>query len=96
MATRRGPEIRRPRRVAVRQAREERALPLGSVHGQQCSGFGGASVVRGGYGEAVSSARDGHPWGQVLADCPMLAAPRDQRRNLQSRSVKKKFTPARG
>ncbi len=42
-ATRRGPEIRQPRRVALRQAREERPLPLGSARGQR-SGIGGASV----------------------------------------------------
>ncbi len=50
MATRRGPEIRQPRRVALRQAREERSLPLGSVRGQFGLSAGRPSVagVRGG------------------------------------------------
>lgn len=63
---------------ALRYARRARSglLPLGSVRGQR-SGVGGVSVAHGGYGEAVTSACDGHPWGQVLTECPMLAALRE-------------------
>ena len=44
--------VRQPRRVALRQAREERSLPLGSARGQLL-GIGGASVGCGGYGRRI-------------------------------------------
>ncbi len=71
-----------PRRSWVRRARGERLLPLGSS--RYCWDIGGAPVAAGGgYGEAETSTRDGHPWGQVLTDggiaavIPLLVATRE-------------------
>jgi hypothetical protein len=71
-----------PRRSWVRRARGERLLPLGSS--RDCWDIGGAPVAAGGgYGEAETSTRDGHPWGQVLTDggiaavIPLLVATRE-------------------
>jgi hypothetical protein len=66
-------------------------LPLGSVRGQ-CQCFGGVSVARGDHGEAGISVHDGHPWGQVLAECPILAAPRE----IDSSCVRLTCSPSRG